>query len=184
MQVDVACVSATCTFASVATLADLCHRLNPSPSSDKCEQAEAQLMSLMLNICRLRVAEGEGIQSSCSGHTTVGQSRADADAQLCNPMRGQAACTSAQCECEEINSGRALGTTSLRVQKLAGGGVGLSWSPPYSSPDFEAPQRYRVFRRAIGQPVFAQIGETSLLSFTDAATTRGASYEYEVTVVW
>jgi len=176
-------VNDACTFGAVATVEGICDRLSPSPSNDKCEQAEAQFMSLLLNVCRGRVPDGETIKSQCTTNTTVGQSRAQADALLCSSRRDQASCTLAQCESEEINSGKALGVTSLRLQKLVSGGVKLTWSPPYSSPDFEAARRYRVWRRPTSESVFLQIGYTSDLSFTDEPDSA-SSCQYEVTAVW
>src|SRR5262249_38699951 len=51
-QADVDCVNDSATFSSVSTVADLCDRLNPNPTNDKCEQAESQFAALLLNRCR------------------------------------------------------------------------------------------------------------------------------------
>ena len=141
-------------------------------------------MSLLLNVCRGRVTDQETIQSQCSTNTTVGQSRAEADALLCSLSRSQATCAHAQCESEEINSGKALGVTSLRAWKQPDGGIKLTWSPPYSSPDFETARRYRVWRRPASESPFVQIGESPELSFTDDVNGPVSDYQYEVTAVW
>ena len=82
----------------------------PMPTRDKCKLAEAQFMVLMLNYCQGRIADSTPIRSRCTSNTTVGQSRAQADALLCNPSRSQTACKLAECESQEINTGRALAT--------------------------------------------------------------------------
>lgn len=115
-QQDVDCVKVSCTFAAVATAADVCDRLNASPHNDKCEQAEAKLMALLLNVCRGRTPAELTIRSHCSDHTTVGQSRAEADGLLCSPLRDAKACTRAACMSEEINSGKALRLRSGGIQ--------------------------------------------------------------------
>jgi hypothetical protein len=173
-------VSATCTFAAVDSPAALCDRLNPDPPNDKCEQGEAQFMALMLNICKGRVAETVPIASSCTSNTTVGQSRAEADALLCNPNRDHATCTTAQCESEEINSGAALQLNSLQIIRQGDGTILLVWSAPYTVPGFSVPDGYRVWRRSSGDQPFVQIAETPGMSFIDVAA-QGGNYQYEVT---
>ena len=182
-QADVDCVNNTCTFASVQSVNDICERLHPDPPNNKCEQAEAQFMSLMLNICRGRVTESQPIDSECTANTTVGQSRAEADALLCSTNRNNATCTQAQCESEEINSGQALWTNSLRLEKLQGGGVRLTWAPPYSTSQDMVPTRYRIWGRSSSEQPFVLLTQTPNLTFAHTPP-AGTMYEYEITAVW
>jgi len=106
-DVDVACVRQSCTFATVFTLGGLCGELLQDSPSDKCQQAEAQLMALLLNTCRGRTPEDLAIRSRCGNNGTVGQSLAEADSLLCSATRTRKSCDQAACLAEEINSGRA-----------------------------------------------------------------------------
>ena len=180
---DVACARAACPFTSVGSTADLCARLSADPPNDACARAEAQLLALLLNLCRGRVDDTETIHPSCGSETSVGAARARIEAQLCDPGRSHAACTDAACAAEEIDSGRALGVTSLRAQAASGGGIVLTWEPPYLSGDAAAALRYRVWRRPSSESAFLQIGETQGLGYTDAAA-PAAGAQYEITVVW
>lgn len=99
---DVDCVNNACTFSSIATTADLCARLDPDPPSDKCEQAEAQFMVLMLNVCRGRVSEAETVHSECGESTTIREARAQVDAFLCDPARSPATCNQTHCAAGNI----------------------------------------------------------------------------------
>ena len=182
-QVDVDCVKESCVFASVRTVVDICARLNADPSHDKCAQAEAQFMAILLNVCRSRVMDAQPIDSQCTKHETVLQSRRDADSLLCNESRTFSECVVAQCESEEINSGLALFANSLRVQRLAGGSIKLTWSPPLSSPQFAAPGRYRLWRRPNSESPYVLLTETTNLAYTDTTAVQG-NYQYEVTAVW
>jgi len=101
---DVDCVNNACTFSSIATIEDLCARLDPDPPADRCEQAEAQFMVLMLNVCRGRVADAETIHSGCGRSTTIRDARGLVDALLCDPARSLTKCTQAQCV-SDIDSG-------------------------------------------------------------------------------
>lgn len=105
-QQDVSCVTVSCAFAGqVSDPLSLCDHLDANPSNDKCEQADAEFMALLLNVCRGRTPVELPIRSHCSDNTTVGQSRAEADGILCSPLREHKTCTRAQCLSEEINSG-------------------------------------------------------------------------------
>ena len=104
---DVACVRQSCTFIGVYNVAGVCDILQANPIDDKCEQAEAQLMALLLNVCRGRVSAEAPMRSHCSDHTTIGESRAEADGMLCSPLRDHGSCVHAECMSEEINSGKA-----------------------------------------------------------------------------
>jgi hypothetical protein len=182
-QEDVDCVGNACAMAGIATVSDLCGRLEPAPSSDKCEQAEAQFVALMLNLCRGRLLEQEPIDSLCTESATVGQSRSDADARLCDTHLDDASCTTALCEAEEIDSGRALGVNSLRARRLADGNIELTWAPPYSPDGSAAVAGYRLWRRDPGGSSSTMIAETQSTSFVDAPP-DGPLHLYEVTVIW
>jgi slime mold repeat-containing protein len=108
--VDVACVSRTCTFASVTSLAAICERLYAKPAQDDCEKGEAQLMALTLNSCRGRASDPLPIDAQCRGLDldTVRAARAEVDRLLCDPARTADTCESAECLAEAISSGRAL----------------------------------------------------------------------------
>jgi len=177
---DVDCVNDTCTFADVQTIAELCERLYPNPQNNKCEQAEAQFMSLMLNVCHNRVVVSDVIESSCTTHTTVGPSKTEADVLLCNASRGQATCTAAQCESEEVNSGAALRTNSLRVSREAGG-VRLDWDPPAGS-ELGPPRAYQIWRATDAGGIFVRIGETAGLDYVDSSAEGFALYR--IKYVW
>jgi hypothetical protein len=183
-QADVECVNDSCTFADVHTLAELCSKLNPDPANDKCEQAESQLMATMLNYCQGRLSDGSPIISSCTNHTTAGQSRADADALLCSPARTQATCTLAQCESEELNSGTALQTNSLRISRLADNSLRLTWDPPYGNSDYGPPSSYTLRRRASTNMPYQTIVTTPNLVFIDTTAVGSAYFEYEVIPNW
>jgi hypothetical protein len=182
-QSDVDCVNDTCVFGTVASIADLCGRLEPTPSTDKCEQAEAQLMALTLNVCRGRVLDAQPIQSDCTNHATVLESRLDAGALLCKPARSFSECARAQCESEEINSGEALFADSLRLQLLPGGSIRLTWQRPVSSDTFSTPRSYRVWRRSSSEAPYVMLGETAGLEFTDTTVPAG-NWQYEITMTW
>jgi hypothetical protein len=178
------CVNNGCTFASIQTVTQLCDRLDPNPPNDKCEQAESQLMALMLNYCQGRVADASPIISHCTSNTTVGQSRAEADATLCDPARGNASCTAAQCESAEINSGYALMANSLWITKGADGRLILTWQPPYRDTDEGAPRAYLIGRRTSGDVPFMHLAETIQFSFVDTTAEDARFFEYAVTPVW
>jgi cysteine-rich repeat protein len=181
--VDVECVNDTCTFDDVHTVASLCTVMTPNPPNDKCKKAESHFMTLLLNVCRGRVGRYEATQSSCGNNTDVDEAIHDADALLCSPARNHATCVAAQCESEEINNGKALGVTSLRVTATGNGPVTLTWGPPYTDSDSLSTIRYRVWRRVNSNVAFTQLTETPSLAFTDT-TASGTTYQYEVTVVW
>jgi len=106
---DVACVNDACTFSAVASVADLCDRLYASPAGDKCEQGEAELLALQLNVCRLRVDDDQAAEAKkCTSQTSVGGIRAEADSLLCSPARDENMCMTARCECQAVNEGRAF----------------------------------------------------------------------------
>jgi hypothetical protein len=179
-QANVECASDSATFSSVSTIPELCVRLAPDPSSDKCEQAEAQLMAALLNRCKARITDGEAIDSTCSGHAAVGGSIADADSLLSNTARTRDDCERAQCEAEEINSGAAL-APQLTVDLDAEGGVRLRWTQPPGSDTSAPPSRYDIWRRAHGTVAFSRIATVEELSFVDPESGSGESMDYQVT---
>ena len=140
-------------------------------------------MSLLLNVCRSRVAESEPIQSQCTANTTISQAKADADALLCSPARDHADCTRAQCESDEINTGKAIGATSLKVARNTDGSLKLTWGPPVTDASDAVSLRYRVYRRTESESAFTQIAVTSGRSYTDT-TAAGKSFQYEISVIW
>jgi len=105
---DVDCINNACTFSSIATIEDLCARLDPDPPSDKCEKAEAQYMALMLNVCRGRLADAAAAHSRCDRSTTIGEARALVDTLLCDPARDSEKCSQALCVDAGIDSSRPI----------------------------------------------------------------------------
>lgn len=104
----VECVSETDTFATVSNVDDLCDRLNPNPKKDKCEQAEAQFMTMMLNICSGRVAPCNCISDPDLGDVTVGEAMEFVDNLLSSPDRTFKDCVLAQAIADRINNGTTL----------------------------------------------------------------------------
>ncbi len=104
----VACVASQATFAGVTSAADICDRLHPDPQNDKCEQAEAQFMALMLNTCSGRLQRACCMDSSFTPATTVGAAIDEIDALLSNPGRTFSDCVRAQAIADDINTSRAL----------------------------------------------------------------------------
>ncbi len=187
-MVDVDCVNNTCTFGNVASPADICAELNQFTHSDKCEQAEAHFMTLLLNTCRCRVSANQMIDSQCGGNNVVGQIVPAIDALLCDPARDHSSCVSAICSSNQINSGQALWANSLRVDR-SGDAVKLTWTAPYASPDglsgVQQPTSYRIYRRTQSEAAMVQVGQVagSTLTFIDNTAT-GDTFQYEVTAVW
>ncbi len=179
-EADVDCVNDTATFADVQTVAGLCDRLYPNPVTDKCEQAEGRFMALMLNLCHGRVRPDSAIESRCTSNTTVGESQAQADALLSDPSRSHTACELAYCMSDEINSGRALATNSLRLLKETTG-IRLVWAPPYGL-DTGPPRSYEVRRRSSPGATFVLVGQTTETNWIDLSA--DAPYEYEIWYVW
>jgi hypothetical protein len=102
------CVSATATFEGVADVAALCDRLHPSPPNDKCEQAEAQFMALMLNLCSGRVAECNCVDLANLELETVGEVVEFIDGLLSSPDRTFWDCVIAQSIADHLNNGVGL----------------------------------------------------------------------------
>lgn len=182
-DLDVACVSASCTFADVATVDQMCARLDPSHGgNDRCSRAEAGLLSLLLNLCRCRLQPSQPIDAHCDPPVpTVAEAAARADAALCDPGRTEDACRHPECSTIEITNGAALWQNTLRIQK-EGQAVRLSWSAVYGDPTLQAPRKYRIWRRQQDTGPYTMLGEVNDHTFTflDAAA-PGNRYEYEVT---
>lgn len=102
------CVSSTDTFADVDSVDDLCDRLHPDPKNDKCQQAEAQFMALLLNVCSGRVATCNCIDDPYLGESTVGNVVDFIDFLLSNPDRTFDDCVLAQSIAAAINEGLTL----------------------------------------------------------------------------
>ena len=102
------CVGSMATFAGVATANDVCDRLHPNPSRDKCEQAEAQFAALLLNACSGRLDRACCIEADTTSGTTVGAAISEIDALLANPARTFEDCVRAQAIADAINTGAAL----------------------------------------------------------------------------
>ena len=100
------CVNNTDTFADVDDVDALCDRLDPLPKKDKCEQAEAQFMALLLNICSGRVAVCNCIDDP--DFDTVGEAADFIDELLSNPDRTFDDCVLAQAIADDINNGVSL----------------------------------------------------------------------------
>ena len=116
------CVNATATFTDVDNAYDLCDRLNPTPDRGKSsgkkskgkpvgkkgEQAEAQFMALLLNVCSGRVETCNCVDDPVLGETTVGDVVVVIDALLSNPDRTFEDCVHAQAFADRINNGLTL----------------------------------------------------------------------------
>ena len=185
--VDVDCVNNSCTFAGVATTADICNRMTPDPPNDKCEQAEAQLMTLLLNTCRLRLGHPQPIDSSCGPDATVGQAIASADSRLCEAGRDAPSCLLADCATRQISTGQALWANSLRIARVSATSVRLRWQAPFAGPDGmgQMVQQYSIFRRRGSEAPFDLAANVSgqTLEWTDPTATE-SMLQYEVHPVW
>jgi len=164
-----------------------------------CSDAAQEFLALSLNLSRGRVSFTDRIDSHCTDHTTVAQSYTDADHHLCNdqlvlggtslsgggPGTPNPYCELHECECREINQGRALHVHGLIVSRLANGDLHLAWIPPLGdADDFSAtPGRYRIWRATTSGGPFVQIAEVADTSFDDTAAV-GERLVYDVTPVW
>ena len=101
-------VNDSATFADVGDEVALCDRLDPDPKNDKCEQAEAQFMALLLNLASGRVATCNCIADPDLGQTTVGEAADFIDVLLSNPGRAFEDCVLAQAIADRINNGLTL----------------------------------------------------------------------------
>lgn len=104
----VAGVSQTATFADVSDVDGLCTELVPDPKNDKCQQAEAQFMAVLLNVESHRVTECNCIDDLTLGQSTVSEAIGAIDAILSDPDRDHASCVEAQAVADRINQGTSL----------------------------------------------------------------------------
>ena len=111
----VSCVNATATFMDVHNAYAICDRLNPTPkkkrgksSGKKGEQAEAQFMALLLNVCSGRVETSNCVDDPVLGETTVGDVVMVIDELLSNSLRTFEDCVYAQAFADRINNGLTL----------------------------------------------------------------------------
>ncbi len=176
-QADVNCVNDWSRFASVATIADVCRALNPDPSDDKCQQADSQLMAALLNVCRHRLALEEQIISACGNNTTVRQSLIEANAILSDPNRTADACTLAQCESEELDSGHAIAGVIILLANRTDTGINVRWLPPPGT----TTTGYTLWRRVRHTGTFTIIANVPGLTYDDTSVLPGIDYEYKVT---
>jgi len=173
---------------------DVCRALSEN-GDEHCVRAEQEFIALALNLSHLRVSSSDGIDSRCREYNrSVRDSFTEAASYICFPpgclfepcdgLRPDA-CDIAECECKEINQGRALHVHALVVSRLANGTVRLTWIPPVADPDslVTTPHRYRIWRGADASDLFVQIGEVSDPTFDDT-TAVGERLVYDVTPVW
>jgi hypothetical protein len=198
---DAQCVGQlTTTFAGFSTVADLCavfdHDSHAShdgngPNCKECSNAEVELMSLAINICRGYVCTSQEVDSGCSGHdshhdhtlTTVGASLAATDSILSDPNRSKDTCMDARCLAKEINNGKGVHHISLTVDKEPGAGnkLRLMWDNPVMDDGSGEASSYTIWRRPLGaDTAFLQIAVTPNLTYVDATASAGA-WEYEIT---
>ena len=171
---------------------DVCRILLLS-GEERCLAAEQEFLALALNLNHGRVSLYDGIDARCGYQVTVAGAFADARRTLCatpclvEPCLGGSgdSCAVAECECREINQGRALHVHGLVVSRLASGAVRLSWIPPLGDAGNLAatPRRYRVWRATDANGPFMEIAEVSDPAYDDTAA-PGARLVYDVTPVW
>lgn len=97
----VALVSVVAPFTDVATVEDMCDRTNPSPASDKCEQAEAEFMTLLMNRASGRIEDACCVGGSGTG--TVGEAIIAISTLLGNTDRTDADCRLAEAMATDVN---------------------------------------------------------------------------------
>jgi hypothetical protein len=173
---NVDCVNNWSAFTSVTTVAQVCTILGSSGS--KCEQAAAQFMAAVLNLCKHRLSLGEQIISSCGDNTTVAASMLQANAILSNPASSDSDCATAQCESEELDVGSALNGIILLMADRTDTAVHVRWYPPAGSTSTS----FYLWRRVRGVGSFAIIATTPNLYYDDTQVVDGTNYEYNVTV--
>ncbi len=101
-------VRRTETFSQIGNVRGLCAELSPSPSSDKCEQAEGQFMALLLNLASGRLAPCNCVEDPDLGSVTVAQAVALLDQLLADPGRDRRSCTRAKDIADRLNRGETL----------------------------------------------------------------------------
>ncbi len=181
---DATCVGElSSTFAGITTVAQVCGVLEPSqPNNDPCGKDQAELMTLLLNICKQRVCPVQGLDSECGTNRTVARSLAESDAIFRDPSRTAAQCEHAKCVDEEINNGHALELDTLSTRRELGK-VRLNWAAPILDDGTGTPSGYKIWRRPIGSRApFALLGTTSATTYLDTSATAG-SWQYDVTAI-
>lgn len=179
-----------CTPYSVDSPDDICRILFLS-DDENCHHADQEFLALALNLNHGRVSLSDGIDSRCGYQVTVAGAFADARRILCahpcfvEPCDVGDTCELAECECREINQGRALHVHALVVSRLVSGAVRLSWIPPLGDADDLAatPRRYRVWRATDASGPFVEIAEVTEPAYDDTAAS-GERLVYDVTPVW
>jgi hypothetical protein len=101
----VAEISAIAPFTDVSSEADLCDRLRPSPETDRCEQAEAQFMTLLLNRASGQLLDDCCVDGSGTDATTVGAVIDEIEALLGNLSRSVEDCEQARALATGVNDG-------------------------------------------------------------------------------
>jgi hypothetical protein len=97
------------TFAAVASTGDICSEVDSFvPPNDKCEQAEAQFMAVLLNRASGRLTGNCCISSGLTPATNVGGAIVEIDGLLSNPGRTFDDCVRAQAIADAINTGAAF----------------------------------------------------------------------------
>jgi hypothetical protein len=197
---DAACVGQlTTTFAGITQGAQLCAifdhdshaQHDDGANSKECSNAEAELASLALNICRGYICPSQEVDSGCSGHdshmnhtlTTVAASLATVDSILSDPNRTKDTCKDAKCLAKEINNGKGVHHISLTIDKEPGAGnkLRLTWDNPVMDDGSGTGISYTVWRRALqADATFNQMAVTNNLTWVDATASTGV-WEYVVT---
>lgn len=104
----VGAVGASETFAGLGTVEELCAELTPSPRNEKCEQAEAQLLALLLNLASGRLSPCCCVVLPDGTTSTAGEVATAVDALLARPLRSFADCVRAQGMAAALNEAASL----------------------------------------------------------------------------
>lgn len=94
-------------FDAVDSVESMCERLHPAPRNDKCEQAEAQFMAVLLNRASTRLSNSCCVAGD-DGNTTSGAVVAAIEELLGDPGRTFDDCVEAQALAADLNEGDAL----------------------------------------------------------------------------
>ncbi len=104
----VSSVNQVSNFADISNVGDLCNRLTPKPKKNKCEQAEAQFMALLLNRASERVTDCNCLEDPDTSSTNLGEAIDHIDSLLSNTGRSFHDCVEAQAIADRINNGVTL----------------------------------------------------------------------------
>jgi hypothetical protein len=105
-QADLECIQDSCLFEGIETLAEVYDKLSRGSQDDPCLRAESQMLTMTINVCRYRMLADRAGHVSCSGSTTVGAMKLDAEALMCTQNRTQDMCKQAKCIAGRINKKR------------------------------------------------------------------------------